>query len=162
MTANDTPDPDIPTEDLPPLQRWISTGIVKFDAPDLERLAKVGGFALIVEADDLGLAVYDPDREPVLWVDVITQDGDTREDFEEEMQEFRARSEGGSPALLTRVLDRARSIIAISAFRREAPDAADALARGIAEQVARAGDAVLHVVGEGFKSADGDLIHAAT
>jgi hypothetical protein len=60
------------------------------------------------------------------------------------------------------VLDRARSIIAISAFRREAPDAADALARGIAEQVARAGDAVLHVVGEGFKSADGDLIHAAT
>jgi hypothetical protein len=76
------------------------------------------------------------------------------------MLEFRARSEGRSPAVLTRVLDRARSIIALSAFRRAAPDAADALARGIAEQVARAGDAVLHVVGEGFKTADGAVLLA--
>lgn len=163
MTANDTPDPNLPLgDDLPPLQRWISTGVVTFDVPDLERLAKAGGFKLIVEADELGLAVYDPEREPVLWVDVITPEGDTREDFDEEMGEFRQRVEGRSPAAITRVLDRARCIVALSPFRRAAPEAADALSAAIGAQVARQGEAVLHVVGEGFKDVSGAVLLAET
>lgn len=151
---------DEAAETLPPLQRWISTSEVRLDAPALERLAKTGGFELIVEADELGLAVYDLAREPVLWVDVITPDGDTREDFAEEMGEFRARVEGRSPAAITRVLDRARCIVALSPFRRAAPEAADALTTAIGAQVTRQGEAVLHVVGVGFKDETGALLLA--
>lgn len=161
MTSNDTPAPEgLPTEDLPPLQRWISTEVIALDVPDLERLAKGGGFELIVEADELGLAVYDLAREPVLWVDVITPDGDTRDDFSEEMGEFRQRVEGRSPAVITRVLDRARCIVALSPFRRAAPEAAEALTRAVGAQVTRQGEAVLHVVGEGFKDATGAVLLA--
>lgn len=161
MPDNATPDgAELPSTDLPPLQRWISTAVISFDVPDLERLAKAGGFDLIVEADELGLAVYDPQREPVLWVDVITPDGDTREDFAEEMDEFRQRIEGRSPALIARVLDRARCIVALSPFRRAAPEAADALTAAVSAQVTRQGDAVLHVVGEGFKGVDGAVLLA--
>ncbi|MBU6373323.1 MAG: hypothetical protein KJS97_11420 [Alphaproteobacteria bacterium] len=161
MSANTTPEQDGPeTIDLPPLQRWICTEVIKLDASDLDRLAKAGGFELIVEADELGLAVYDLAREPVLWVDVITPDGDARDDFAEEMDEFRQRIEGRSPALVTRVLDRARCIVALSPFRRAAPEAAEALAAAVGAQVTRQGDAVLHIVGEGFKDASGTVLLA--
>lgn len=163
MTASDSPEPDLPpVDDLPPLHRWISTAKITFDVDDLARLAKAGGFDLIVEADELGLAVYDAAREPVLWVDAATPTGETREDFEDEMAEFRARIEGRAPAQITRVLDKASTIVALSAFRRAAPEAAEALAAGIGAQIAAQGDAIQHIVGEGFKSADGAVILAET
>jgi len=146
------------TEDLPPLQRWISVELVKFDVPDLKRLTKAAGFDLIVEADALGLAVYDLDRQPVLWVDAITAAEPTREDFEEEMDEFRARIDRGGPQIIVRVLDRARTIVALSAFSQVSPQAAEALATAVGEQVKRCGDAVRHVVGEGFFGPDGALL----
>jgi len=156
--SNDLP----PTEDLPPLHRWISTATIAFDVDDLKRLAKDVGDGLVVEEDELGLAIFDAAREPVLWVDAITQASDTREDFDDEMAEFRGRIEGRAPAVITRVLDRARTIVALTPFRRAAPEAADALAALIGDQVKRQGDAVLHIVGKGFFSADGALLLAET
>ena len=151
----------IPTpEDLPQLHRWISVAKISFDLDDLKRLANTTRRDLIVEADSLGLAIYDAERAPVLWVDSITPQGDTREDFEEEMAEFRARVEGRSPAAITRVLDRAQTIIALSPFRRAAPEAAEALAEAVGAQVRAQGETILHIVGKGFFDASGALILA--